>query len=112
MKRVRFGALVVVAVLVLAPGLRAQSRTLVAGQHNLTLTTSVTLTTTGLSVVEVYIQNDPNSAKNILVGDATLQTIMLTPGSGITIAIDNLSAVYVKLASAGTAIVNWLARTN
>jgi hypothetical protein len=44
-----------------------------------------------------------------LVGHATNQFLVLVPGQGLSIPLNNISSIYVKMAS-GTGTVNWLAR--
>lgn len=61
------------------------------------------------NIREALIQSDPSNTTNVLVGSASAQEMVLTPGQSITIPVISLSIIYVKMAS-GTGIVNWLAR--
>ena len=62
------------------------------------------------SCSSVLVQNDPGNTVNVYIGNATNQTIQLTPGQSITIPCSNISLVYAKAASS-TANVNWLSIT-
>ena len=61
------------------------------------------------SIREVVIQSAPSNTTNVLVGHATNQFLVLVPGQGLSIPLNNISSIYVKMAS-GTGTVNWLAR--
>lgn len=65
----------------------------------------------GTSIVcqEVLVQNDPDNAVDVFVGNATSQSVQLRPGETYTALVNNVSKVYVKSASS-TATVNWQAR--
>ncbi len=53
----------------------------------------------------VTIQADVNNTDNVYVGNATSQTILLTPGQSIgNINIDNLSKIYIRRNSADVTI--------
>lgn len=54
----------------------------------------------------VLVQNSPSSAGNLLVGNATSQSVILTPGASEEIWINDVAKVYVKLASAAAALAN------
>jgi hypothetical protein len=70
---------------------------------------AVAVSTTEINCREALIQSDPANTTNLLVGNVTAQTIVLTPGQSITVPIISLSLIYVKMAS-GTGTVNWLIR--
>lgn len=84
------------------------SATLYAG----TLVTSTVAAALAASqaVREVIVQNDPDSAVDILVGSATAQPIQLKPGWSLTILVANLATVYAKSVS-GTPVLNYLGRS-
>ena len=60
------------------------------------------------AIHEVLIQNDPAGGANMLVGNATSQYIVLTPGQAISLPVVSLTLVWVKMATA-TGTANWLA---
>lgn len=66
------------------------------------------LSTETFQVFGVIVQNDPDSANDVLVGNSAKQFYQLVPGSSVTIPIDQLAKVYVSFAL-GAATVNWLA---
>lgn len=72
-------------------------------------TVAAPISTSSSNMREAIIQSDPTNTTNVLVGNATSQTVILTPGQAITIPVISLSLVYVKMASL-TGTVNWLAR--
>ena len=82
---------------------------LYAGEKTGITTSAVQISTTSNNIREALIQSDPSNTTNVLIGNATDQEVVLTPGQSVTIPIISLSLVYVKMAS-GTGIVNWLAR--
>lgn len=82
---------------------------LYAGEKTGITTAAVQISTTSNNIREALIQSDPSNTTNVLIGNATDQEVVLTPGQSVTIPIISLSLVYVKMAS-GTGIVNWLAR--
>lgn len=61
------------------------------------------------SIREVVIQADPANTTNVLVGTGVAQYLVLVPGQGLSIPMNNLTTIYIKMAS-GTGTVNWLAR--
>lgn len=61
------------------------------------------------TVSEVIVQNR-DTVINLLVGNATSQSISLVPGAFAVIPVDNLNKVFVKSAS-GTPTVAWLGRS-
>ena len=75
---------------------------------NTTSTTPEALAATQ-ATVEVFVQNDPQSTTDVLVGNSSTQTVQLGPGDGITIPASNLAVVYI-VAVSGTPTVNYLAR--
>jgi hypothetical protein len=81
-------------------------RNLVNGSLTAT-TTAVPVSTSTLPIEDAIIQNDPANTVNILLGDATAQTIKVVPGASFSIEIDYINKVYVKTES-GTATVNYL----
>lgn len=82
---------------------------LVAGETTGIGVTAIPISTSTINIREVLIQSDPTNTTNMLIGSATAQEVVLTPGQAITIPIISLSLVYVKMASS-TGTVNWLAR--
>jgi hypothetical protein len=72
-------------------------------------TVAAPISTSSSNIREAIIQSDSTNTTNVLVGTASAQTIVLTPGQAITIPVISLSLVYVKMASL-TGTVNWLAR--
>lgn len=82
---------------------------LYAGEKTGITVTAVQISTTENNIRESLIQADPSNTTNVLIGNATSQEVVLTPGQSITIPIISLSLVYVKMAS-GTGIVNYIAR--
>lgn len=92
----------------------AASETTAAGSHDDLITGSTTATTDAAALpstpcTQVLVQNDPDSAVNLFVGNATLQPLKLLPGAWITLNVVNLARVYHKTAS-GSATVNYVAR--
>jgi hypothetical protein len=73
-------------------------------------TTGAAITSTKTPCNGVLVQNDPDNSVDILVGDSAAQTIQLTPGSSIWIAIDDASKVFTKTVSS-TATINFLSLT-
>ena len=82
---------------------------LFAGEKTGITGTAVQLATDQSNCREVLVQNDPDNAGNLLVGNSTAQEVTLTPGQSITIPIISLSLIWVKM-STGTGTANWLAR--
>ena len=82
---------------------------IIAGEKTGVTTAAVAVSTSSQNIREVLLQSDPGNTTNLLIGSATDQEVVLTPGQSITIPIISLSLVYVKMAS-GTGTVNWLAR--
>jgi len=80
-----------------------------AGQKTGIDTTAGPVSTTSPNCREAIFQSDPANTTNMLIGNATAQYVVLTPGQAITIPTISVSLVYVKMAS-GTGILNWLAR--
>lgn len=70
-------------------------------------TTAAPVSSTYNVIQDILVQNDPASTVNILVGNATEQTIKLVPGASATIEIDNVTKLFVKTES-GTATVNYM----
>ena len=80
-----------------------------SGEKTGITTSAVQISTTSNNIREALIQSDPSNTTNVLIGSATDQEVVLTPGQSVTIPIISLSLVYVKMAS-GTGVVNFLAR--
>jgi len=81
---------------------------LFAGQASLT-TVAAAISSSSSNIREAIIQSDPTNTTNVLIGNATSQYIVLTPGQAITIPVISLSLIYAKMASS-TGTVNWLGR--
>jgi len=58
---------------------------------------------------EVIVQNDSANLGNLLIGTATSQPLVITPGQSINLPVFSLGLIYVKMSS-GTGTINWLAR--
>lgn len=86
------------------------STTLYDGTFTATTTAAALNSGTTIHCTEVLVQNDPGSAVNIKVGNATSQSVVLTPGQSYSISVKDVSLVFVKSASA-TPTVNWSARS-
>jgi hypothetical protein len=71
-------------------------------------TTPAPLSTGHLPIMEVIVQNDPDSSVSAFVGDARNQEFQLVAGASVTVPVCDLTLVYVRTES-GTATVNWLA---
>jgi hypothetical protein len=56
----------------------------------------------------VFVQCDPASAVNVLVGPSGRQVFALRPGDSIALDVIDVSLVYCR-APAGAPVVNWLA---
>lgn len=82
---------------------------LYAGEKTGITVTPVAISTTSENMREAIVQADPSNTTNVLIGNATAQEVVLTPGQAINIPVISLSLIFVKMAS-GTGIVNWLAR--
>lgn len=59
-------------------------------------------------IMEVLIQNDPDSGEALFVGNQFGQYYQLSAGASVTIPVCDLSLVYVRSAG-GTAVANWIA---
>ena len=68
----------------------------------------VALATVNTPILEVLVQNDPDSGEAAFVGNQFSQPFQLAAGSSVTIPVNDLATVYVNSAG-GTAIVNWIA---
>lgn len=63
---------------------------------------------TSLPCGSVEVENDHDSAGDVLVGNATSQSFRLSGGQATTITIDNVNKVYVKRKDDTlAATVNW-----
>lgn len=62
------------------------------------------------AIMEVIVQNDPDSGEAAFVGNPFNQFFQLAAGAAVTIPVCDLSLVYVNSA-AGTATINWMAGT-
>lgn len=56
----------------------------------------------------VYVQCDPASANNVIVGPSGRQVWVLRPADSIILDVIDVSLVYCR-APAGAPVVNWLA---
>lgn len=65
------------------------------------------LSTDGYRIYQVIVQNDPDSANSVHVGNDLQQTFQIVPGGALTIPIGSLTKVYVLFDGAAT--VNWIA---
>ena len=77
----------------------------VTAQQTVTVTAAVVSLTD--KATAFVLQNDPASAVNILIGDATNQYIALVPGASINVLAEDLTRLYVKTGSS-TATLNVL----
>lgn len=68
-------------------------------------TTSIPISTETWSTFKIIVQNDPNSADDVLVGNQWSQSIRLVPGQAETIPICDPRLIYVRA-------VTTLARVN
>lgn len=59
-------------------------------------------------IMEVIVQNDPDSGESAFVGNPFNQHFELVAGASVTVPVCDLSLVYVRSA-AGTATINWMA---
>ena len=75
-----------------------------------TLSTTAAAIGSNQAVTEVLLQSDASNTTNIKIGNATLQTIVLTPGVSLTIPVNNIADLYA-VAVSGTPILNWLGRS-
>jgi hypothetical protein len=76
-------------------------------------TTTATILSNALAgsptaILEVLVQNDPDSGESAFVGNPFNQHFELVAGASVTIPVCDLSLVYVRSA-AGTATINWMA---
>jgi hypothetical protein len=63
-------------------------------------------------ILEVLVQNDPDSTVNAMVGNEFGQYVVLIPGASIVIPISDLNKVHVGTgAGGGTATINYIAMT-
>ena len=58
----------------------------------------------------LVVQNDPDNAADLFVGDATNQRTQLVPGQALSLPVSNVGLVYARMAS-GTGNANWIAIT-
>jgi hypothetical protein len=87
-----------------------QSSRLYPGQTTGVTTTPQPLATEPQpSIREVLLQSDLANTTNILVGTVVGQYLALIPGQSISVPINNLTTIYVKMAS-GTGTINWIGR--
>ncbi|SFE43707.1 hypothetical protein SAMN04487969_102511 [Paenibacillus algorifonticola] len=82
----------------------APSATLLDGAKSQGTTAAALASSTAIKTV--LVQSDPGNTVNILVGNATSQSIVLVPGASEKIEVDDLAKVFVKAAT-GTATVNY-----
>ena len=55
----------------------------------------------------IGIQADPDNITDLLLGDATTQSMQLTPGSSISLDIRDPALVFVRMVS-GTGVANFV----
>jgi hypothetical protein len=75
-----------------------------------TLSVSTVTTLPSQTCSEVEVQNDPSSPANLLIGSGSAQALVLRPGEGRVIPVNNANLINVKAAS-GTITVNWFSRS-
>jgi hypothetical protein len=82
----------------------------IAGQKTGITTTPVALAA-NVGCRGVLLQADPANTTNVLVGNASGQFFVLTPGSqpNQEWLVSNLNLIWAKMAS-GTGTVNWIGR--
>ena len=85
----------------------AASAVITVGTNGLTTTAEALRAT--LVAWECLVQNDPDNAVDMLVGNSTDQVIQLSPGQSMTIPIQDAATIYVKSVS-GTPTANYLCR--
>lgn len=83
------------------------SAAIVAG--TLSATTSAAALASSTAISKVAIQNRYDNTVDILCGNASAQPILLRPGEGMSLDINNLNLAFCKTAS-GTATVAYVAR--
>lgn len=90
----------------------AQSVRLYTGQITGLAATAQSLDPTKIipSIREVIVQADPDNTTDVLVGNSVDQFLKLVRGQGISIPLNNLYSIYVKMESATTGTVSWIAR--
>lgn len=91
------------------PSVNARAATAVLTAGTNALSTTAEALRASLVAWECLVQNDPDNTVDILVGDATSQTIQLAPGQAITLPIQNAATIYLKSVSA-TPTANYLCR--
>ena len=74
-----------------------------------TLSTTAEVLAASAVTWECLVQNDPDNTVDFLVGDATAQTIQLSPGQSITLPVQDVSLIWVDAVSA-TPVANYLCR--
>lgn len=79
-----------------------------AGTTSLTTTTASQIAASQ-ACKSLMLQNDPDNSVDMLVGDASSQTIQLRPGDAVTLPVSNANLVYAKNVSSTTQSINWLA---
>jgi len=66
------------------------------------------ITTDRIDCFQVIVQNDPGNANNMYIGNATSQSIVLTPGQSETIPLSGrVGQVYVRFVAGTDNRVNW-----
>lgn len=81
---------------------------LVAGTMTCTDTAAVVTSLPG-GLRDVLFQVDPDSANDLYIGDASMQSIRLQPGEKFSWAMSSGNGLYVAT-STGEALLRWLAR--
>lgn len=88
----------------------AQSYKLFTGQIvGLTTTPTQLAVEPQASIREVLVQSDPGNSTNVNVGSGIAQYVVLAPGQSISLPLNALSTIWVKMVSS-TGTVNWLGR--
>lgn len=68
--------------------------------HQQTVTSTAAVVGLTGKTVTVVLQNDPDSAADMAVGNATNQYFILEPGKSLSLTIEECTKLYVKSAGA------------
>jgi hypothetical protein len=79
------------------------------GQHACTNTGAAIASSQACS--EVLLQADPGNTVNVAVGGTGGQFIIMAPGSTMTIPVANVSTIFAKYVTSGTANLNYQPRS-
>ncbi len=63
-----------------------------------------------LLCTEVLVQADPSNVATVFLGTSTAQTLKLSAGATVTLAVSSLANLTAKT-SAASATVNWIANS-